>query len=65
MQMTKTNKMKCTEKEFLEWKITFLEEQLENVHINLEYAGETDADYRELLYENGRNIKVWIKELKK
>jgi len=45
--------------ENLKWKPNFLKEQLENVNMNLEYM---NGDYKELLYEDARNIKAWIKE---
>jgi len=41
------NRMRYTEKEFLEWKIDFLEDQLEVLNMPLE-AGDVDAEDREL-----------------
>lgn len=61
--MTK-KRMKYTEKEFLEWKIDFLEDQVGVLNMPLE-AGDVDAEDREILEEIAENIKTWIKELKK
>jgi len=52
----------CTEKD-LKWKIDFLKERIEEVDMNRELA-EGDDDYMELLENDDRNIKAWIKELK-
>jgi len=59
----KTQRMKYTEKEFLEWKIDFLKDQIEEVDINRELA-EGDDDYMELLENGARNVKTWIKEVR-
>jgi len=59
----KSKKNKYTKKD-LKWKPDFLKECLESVNMNFEFAEDDDL-YMESLKQDERNIKLWMKELKK
>jgi len=56
-------KMTNTKKEFLEWKIDFMENLVEMLNAPLE-AGHVPAEDIEHFKEDIRNAEIWIKELK-